>query len=106
MEPAIRKQDNLILIRKDIMSEIRYRLGPGTQVREEAFGLLFYTMDGPRLYFFSSGETLDPTFFSGQQTLRQWINNHGEEVPNLDKKIRAFKKSLRELVEKGVILEC
>lgn len=40
-----------------------YRLAAGTQVREEDFGLFFYTMKRPRLYFLSSGPLPDGIFF-------------------------------------------
>ena len=43
--------------------ERRYKLAPGTQVREEDFGLLFYTMRGPRLFFLKCGRLLEPGFF-------------------------------------------
>ncbi|MDY7036296.1 MAG: mycofactocin biosynthesis chaperone MftB, partial [Thermodesulfobacteriota bacterium] len=48
------------------MKEPKYILAPGTQVREEDFGLLFYTMTGPRLYFLSSGTLLADSFFQGK----------------------------------------
>ena len=45
------------------MNEKKYKLAPGTQVREEDFGLLFYTMSGPRLYFLNSGDLIQADFF-------------------------------------------
>ena len=51
------------------------RLSQYTEVRKEDFGLLFYTMTGPRLYFLSSGESLDPDFFEGRITLDQWVKH-------------------------------
>ena len=84
--------------------ERKYSLTPGTQVREEAFGLLFYTMAGPRLYFLSSGAILDSRFFQGELTLEQWIDRRyeGPSVPK--SQICRLKETLRQLQEKGVIL--
>jgi putative mycofactocin binding protein MftB len=61
----------------------RYILSSGTQVREEDFGLLFYTMSGPRLYFLSSGPLLDTSFFRGEITLDLWIRlkKEGRSAP-------------------------
>jgi putative mycofactocin binding protein MftB len=83
----------------------RYKLAKGSQVREEDFGLLFYRMNGPRLYFISSGDLISPDFFQGDLTLEQWImkknkNSIGEEG------ISELRKSLDRLKEKGVIIEC
>lgn len=85
-------------------TEKRYRLCRGTQVREEDFGLLFYTMAGPKLYFLSSGETLNPSFFDGEHTLGQWVGAGGVCVSV--KKLQSLEKRLRSLAEKGVIFEC
>jgi putative mycofactocin binding protein MftB len=87
------------------MLQSRYRLGPGTQVRGEGFGLLFYTMEGPRLYFLSSGPLLGPSFFSGELTLDQWMRRKGEEEP-LERRMEGVKKALDRLRDKGVIIEC
>ena len=87
-------------------SEKRYRLGRGTQVREEDFGLLFYTMAGPRLYFLSSGNTLNPSFFDGEHTLEQCVVAGAGGVSVSVKKLQSLKNCLRSLAEKGVILEC
>jgi putative mycofactocin binding protein MftB len=83
----------------------RYKLVRGSQVRQEDFGLLFYRMNGPRLYFISSGDLLTPEFFKGVMTLDEWMihnsrNNAGEE------KIKELEKTLSELSEKKVIIEC
>lgn len=82
----------------------RYILAPGTQVREEDFGLLFYTMAGPRLFFLSSGKLLENHFFQGEFTLEQWISQqtHHDLAPKT--RILALKKALNRLKEKGVIL--
>ena len=85
--------------------EKRYKLNSGSQVREEDFGLLFYTMDGPRLYFLSSGELLDPSFFCGELTVAQWMQRKGEEHL-LERPMKSLKKALERLRDKGVIIEC
>lgn len=83
----------------------RYILAPGTQVREEDFGLLFYTMAGPRLYFVSSGELLGTCFFHGKHTMRQWIGKKfAGRVPH--KRLAEAERMLGELSRKGVIIEC
>ena len=84
----------------------RYILSSGTQVREEDFGLLFYTMSGPRLYFLSSGPLLDASFFRGEITLDQLIRlkKEGRSAPK--REINSIKKTLDQLRAKGVIIEC
>ena len=90
------------------LSGEKYVLSPGTQVREEEFGLLFYTMKGPRLYFMSCGELLDSHFFQGQCTLAQWmkmkINEHS--LSNVQEQMMKIRKKLHHLCEKGVVCEC
>ena len=82
-----------------------YSLAQGTQVREEDFGLLFYTMSGPRLYFLSSGRLLGCDFFDGHITLGQWLENApgGTAAPSHHQDL---KQALAQLAHKGVILEC
>jgi putative mycofactocin binding protein MftB len=82
-----------------------YVLAPGTQVREEDFGLLFYTMQGPRLHFISLGNMLDSRFFIGRQTVAQWL---AEREPNntlTSEQQSALTKVLGQLRDKGVIIE-
>jgi putative mycofactocin binding protein MftB len=86
--------------------ETRYKLAPGSQVREEHFGLLFYTMAGPRLYFLSCGGLLDRDFFKGDLTLETWIRQHTNENAVAKTLIQSLKSSLNQLQEKGVIIEC
>jgi len=81
-------------------------LAPGTQVRKEDFGMLFYTMTGPRLYFLSSGKTLDSDFFEGELTLDQWLANRNLQASVSAVRKAGIGKSLKQLKEKGVILEC
>ena len=82
--------------------EKKYKLAPGTQVREENFGLLFYTMQGPRLYFLSSGPLLESEFFEGNKTLDQYLKDRGLSEP----RALSLERSLDILSEKGAILEC
>ncbi len=88
------------------MNDPKYKLAPGAQVREENFGLLFYNMHGPRLYFLSSGDLLPEKFFQGRIPLEAWIDRVQPNSENLAMRITALKKSLKKLVEKGVIIEC
>ena len=78
----------------------RFKLAPGTQVREEDFGLLFYTMKGPRLYFFPSGDLMDCRFFEGKTSLDEWVLVRKAEG------VEKVSKALLELREKGIIVEC
>ena len=87
------------------MQEMRYTLAPGTQVREEEFGLLFYTMTGPRLYFLSSGDLLGCGFFEGKWTLGQWIEQHCDPNAVTRARITALEKNLNHLQDKGVLVE-
>ena len=87
------------------MSDARYKLAPGTQVREEDFGLLFYTMAGPRLYFLSSGDFIRCDFFQGRLTLDQWIEQHTGQDAVDTTSVSDLRKNLSRLSEKGVILE-
>ncbi|MBW1704720.1 MAG: mycofactocin biosynthesis chaperone MftB [Deltaproteobacteria bacterium] len=88
-----------------ITTGAKYVLAPGTQVREEDFGLLFYTRNGPRLYFLSSGDILEPRFFQGKLTVEQWIKQQTERPSTTKARMSEINKTLVELREKGVILE-
>jgi len=88
------------------MSKAKYILTPGTQVRDEDFGLLFYTMAGPRLYFLSSGDLIPCDFFQGRLTLEQWVGRHVGQDATKTISMSDLRKSLCHLKEKGVILEC
>ncbi len=87
------------------MKKTRYKLAPGTQVREEDFGLLFYTMAGPRLFFISSGDLLNSDFFQGRSTLEQWIGQRVGQNAVETTSVSELRKGLSRLTEKGVILE-
>ena len=84
----------------------RYSLCDGIQVREEDFGLLFYSMYGPKLFFLSSGNLLNVVFFKGEQSLVQWMNEHSESHLPDNRKLDSLMKKLTQLVEKGIINEC
>ncbi len=88
-----------------ITTGAKYVLAPGTQVREEDFGLLFYTRHGPRLFFLSSGDILETRFFQGKLTLEQWIKQQTERPSTTKARMSEINKTLVELREKGVILE-
>ena len=79
----------------------KYRLAAGTQVREEDFGLLFYTMQGPRLYFLSCGSLLESSFFEGQRTLGQCLKDR----PLSECRALSLERSLDRLRDKGVLLD-
>jgi putative mycofactocin binding protein MftB len=85
-----------------MVEEKRYRLASGSQVREEDFGLLFYSMQGPRLYFFTCGSSLSPLFFEGKKTLLQCVKDRGLS----ERRALSLAAGLDQLKEKGVILEC
>lgn len=88
------------------MIDSRFTLAPGSQVREEDFGLLFYTMAGPRLYFLSSGDWIGSDFFEGIVTLEQWLRRHAGPGSVTDSLMEQITAGLNHLKEKGVILEC
>lgn len=92
-------------INKNSMSKSRYKLARGSQVREEDFGLLFYKMNGPRLYFISSGDFISPDFFEGLVTLEEWVDKSNKSNIGKDE-ISELAKMLDQLSEKEVIVEC
>ena len=74
-------------------------------MREERFGLLFYSRFGPRLYFLPSGNLLRSDFFESDMTLARWLENVGSSEISA---VRAcsLADALAELKNKGVIVEC
>ena len=86
--------------------DVRYSLASGVQVREEDFGLLFYSMAGPRLYFVSSGDVLNSRFFQGEWTLEQWIKQYSDQNTVPESRVQNLNLTLCRLVEKGILLEC
>jgi putative mycofactocin binding protein MftB len=95
-----------MIFRMERQGDKRYTLALGTQVREEEFGLLFYTMAGPRLYFLYSGHALDGRFFQGEFTLEQWMEKRGDRRPVQRQHMLGLRRSLNQLKEKGVLIEC
>ena len=83
-----------------------YTLSSGTQVREEDFGLLFYTMRGPRLYFLGSGGLLKEDFFFGKISLADWLAHNAGAVSTNDQQANSLAGALKKLQEKGVLIEC
>ena len=83
-----------------------YRLAPGTLVREEEFGLLFYTVAGPKLYFLSCGDLLRPSFFDGELTLDQWARLKGNGAHVTMNRMEPVRRALEQLRDKGVVIEC
>lgn len=73
-------------------------------MREEDFGLLFYTMTGPRLYFLASGDLLKECFFEGEWTLDEWLAA-GPKCGLLTRsRVAGLKAGLDRLRAKGVIV--
>ena len=88
------------------MSEItsKYSLAPGTQVREEDFGLLFYTQTGPRLYFLPSRDLLGCGVFDGNTTVSQWLVDHDAYQTASAQEVQSLNKALEQLKDKGVLI--
>jgi hypothetical protein len=86
--------------------EKKYRLAQGTQVRQEDFGLLFYTMSGPRLYFLPVKQWITTDFFEGHFSLPCWFEKNNIPIKNAGKLYEKIETCLNQLNEKGVILEC
>lgn len=84
--------------------ETAYKPAPGVQVREEDFGLLFYKMKGPRLFFLPSGDLLEEVFFYKEIPLGEWFSQKEKKIP--ENTLKHLQKALKQLTEKGVILEC
>lgn len=84
---------------------LKFQLAQGTQVREEDFGLLFYTQSGPRLYFLPCGSMLKESFFDGKMNLAQWLDlSDATDVPS-PRKLDSLQKALVDLTDKGVLVE-
>jgi hypothetical protein len=73
-------------------------------VREEDFGLLFYTMAGPRLYFFASGDILKEHFFGGEWTLAEWLTAGPKGSLFSRSRVAGLRAGLDRLCAKGVIV--
>lgn len=83
--------------------ETYYKLAPGVQVRKEDFGLLFYKMKGPRLYFLPSRDWLEDDFFLKGKSLTDALSRTRAHIP--EKGLAVLQKALHQLMEKGVLLE-
>lgn len=83
----------------------KYVLSYGSRVREEDFGLLFYTMAGPRLYFLFSGSLMDASFFQGKVTLKQYLGMRSMNTSEDSTRLRELIQGLERLRQKGVIVE-
>lgn len=75
-------------------------------MREEDFGLLFYTMAGPRLFFLGSGKLLGTGFFDGKLTLSQWIAQEGAAQDLREEQTTRLQEVLDSLRARGVLIEC
>ncbi len=82
-----------------------YILAPGTQVRDEDFGLLFYSMSGPRLHFTSLGNMLSSQFFIGKLTIEQWLAERDPDHTITSEQRAGLTNALRQLRDKEVIIE-
>ena len=82
-----------------------YILAPGTQVREEDFGLLFYSMQGPKLHFTSLGNMLGSQFFIGKLTIKQWLAKRDPDHTITSGQRSGLTKVLNQLRDMGVIIE-
>lgn len=82
-----------------------YTLGSGTQVRREDFGLLFYQMNGPRLYFVATGPLLSEDFFLGKMTVEEWIDTMKAAPDKKMQATRTIARALKTLADKGVVIE-
>jgi putative mycofactocin binding protein MftB len=83
-----------------------YKLASGVQVRQEDFGLLFYSMDGPNLFFMPCGELLESRFFDSEMTVEQWLEQGQSQALITETQRVSLEKALEDLVRKGVIVEC
>lgn len=50
---------------RGILTDMRYRLATGVQVRKEDWGLLFYSQGESKIYFAKSGDWLYPAYSNG-----------------------------------------
>ncbi len=89
-----------------LISDRKYRLAPGTQVRQEDSGLLFYTMRGPRLYFLPVKTVFGPDFFNGECPLLKYLENKEKNDLVSESVLKNVEKNLDQLIDKGVLLEC
>ena len=86
-----------------------YRLRRGVRVRDEKFGLLFYSSNGPKLTFVHSGSWIRPEFFLGRFTLGEWLRRENLSLSASEEKILGLEarisRVLLRLADKGLIVE-
>lgn len=70
-----------------------------SQVREEQFGLLFYSSHGPKLLFAETGSALTPEFFHNDSVQKKVMSSLSAAEKAI---ILTF---LRQLVKKGFVYE-
>ena len=83
-------------------ASLGHHLAPGVQVRPERSGLLFYQRQGPRLFFLSSGQCLDPEYFDSNQSLGQWFREAGRDG-SATSVLPSLSQALAQLCQKGVL---
>lgn len=83
----------------------RHKLAQGTQVREEEFGLLFYTMTGPKLIILNCDYLISCDYFESNKTLDQWIQQQKKITTYAKDRIIELKNCIKQLVSKGIIIE-
>jgi putative mycofactocin binding protein MftB len=81
-----------------------YRLAEGVQVRNEVFGILFYDVRGPRLYFVPSKNMITDEFFEGKQRVADLLERLYAEMPRPRNWVRdQLRQILEKLERKGLI---
>ncbi len=79
------------------MSVVYYKLSPGTRVRKETFGLLFYNTKNTRLTFIDSGDLISVETLENESPEADFMGN--DETNN-----RKIKGLLKNLVKRGLLL--
>jgi putative mycofactocin binding protein MftB len=82
------------------------RLAPGTQVREESWGLLFYAQDRHKVSFVKSGGYLLPAYFQNGWEFSAILADIASRTGSpRDKFERQVEKLLASLLKNGLILD-
>jgi len=79
------------------MSVIYYKLSPGTKVRKESFGLLFYNTKNTKLTFIESGRLISVDALEKESSESDFLGN--DETIN-----QKIKSALEKLVKRGLLL--
>lgn len=83
-----------------------YRLSKGVQVRQERFGLLLYHYAGPKLFFVPSRDLVGESFFSGESTLGDLIDEVSDKRGwSAETARRHLLRILNILKSKGLVYE-